>query len=124
MNSPAPSGSTPLKLADFLCFAIYSANLAYGRAYNTGTGTEVSVGAMIELVRAATGTNKPVAREETRVRPEKSEVRALISDSRALRAATGWAPKVELEAGLATTIGWWRDRLARGQVRAGAHYMV
>lgn len=33
MNSPAPSGSTPLKLADFLCFAIYSANLAYGRAY-------------------------------------------------------------------------------------------
>ena len=33
MNAPDPSGSTPLKLADFLCFAIYSANLAYGRAY-------------------------------------------------------------------------------------------
>lgn len=33
MNAPAPPGSTPLKLADFLCFAIYSANLAYGRAY-------------------------------------------------------------------------------------------
>ena len=33
MNAPDPSGSTPLKLADFLCFAIYSANLAFGRAY-------------------------------------------------------------------------------------------
>ncbi|WP_083901497.1 MarR family winged helix-turn-helix transcriptional regulator [Azospirillum sp. B4] len=28
-DSPAP----PPKLADFLCFAVYSANLAYGRAY-------------------------------------------------------------------------------------------
>jgi len=101
-----------------------AAGLAYGRAYNAGTGTEVSVGAMIELVRAATGTNKPVAHDATRVRPEKSEVRALISDSRALRAATGWAPKVELKAGLAGTVAWWRDRLANGQVRAGAHYMV
>lgn len=98
--------------------------LDYGRAYNTGTGTAVSVGAMIELVRAATGTNKPVNREETRVRPENSEVRALLSDSRALRAATGWAPKVELKSGLAATVAWWRDRFAKNKVRAGAHYMV
>ena len=98
--------------------------LDYGRAYNTGTGTAVSVGAMIELVRAATGTNKPVSRDETRVRPENSEVRALLSDSRALRAATGWAPKVDLKSGLATTVAWWRERFARNAVRAEAHYMV
>ena len=28
-----PSAPTPPKLADFLCFAVYSANLAYGKAY-------------------------------------------------------------------------------------------
>jgi DNA-binding MarR family transcriptional regulator len=28
-----PDGPKPPKLSDFLCFAIYSANLAYGRAY-------------------------------------------------------------------------------------------
>src|SRR5581483_7264594 len=28
-----PSDPTAPKLADFLCFAIYSANLAYGKAY-------------------------------------------------------------------------------------------
>ncbi|MGH6642025.1 MAG: MarR family winged helix-turn-helix transcriptional regulator [Bradyrhizobium sp.] len=34
-SNPMPSDSAPPdpKLADFLCFAIYSANLAYGRAY-------------------------------------------------------------------------------------------
>jgi MarR family transcriptional regulator, organic hydroperoxide resistance regulator len=32
MNPADPADPNP-KLADFLCFAIYSANLAYGRAY-------------------------------------------------------------------------------------------
>ena len=30
---PAPSGAGTPRLENFLCFAIYSANLAYGRAY-------------------------------------------------------------------------------------------
>jgi DNA-binding MarR family transcriptional regulator len=33
MNSTDPADPANPKLADFLCFAIYSANLAYGRAY-------------------------------------------------------------------------------------------
>jgi DNA-binding MarR family transcriptional regulator len=33
MNPADPADPTNPKLADFLCFAIYSANLAYGRAY-------------------------------------------------------------------------------------------
>ena len=33
MKSTKPADPSDLKLADFLCFAIYSANLAYGRAY-------------------------------------------------------------------------------------------
>lgn len=32
MKNDAPAAAMP-KLADFLCFAVYSANLAYGRAY-------------------------------------------------------------------------------------------
>jgi DNA-binding MarR family transcriptional regulator len=31
--APAKTKAEPRKLADFLCFAIYSANLAFGRAY-------------------------------------------------------------------------------------------
>jgi MarR family transcriptional regulator, organic hydroperoxide resistance regulator len=33
MNPADPKDPTKPRLADFLCFAIYSANLAYGRAY-------------------------------------------------------------------------------------------
>lgn len=33
MNHPAPADSDIPKLADYLCFAIYSANLAFGKAY-------------------------------------------------------------------------------------------
>jgi predicted transcriptional regulator len=33
MNPSDPADPTNPRLADFLCFAIYSANLAYGRAY-------------------------------------------------------------------------------------------
>ena len=33
MNPTDPKDPTNPRLADFLCFAIYSANLAYGRAY-------------------------------------------------------------------------------------------
>jgi DNA-binding MarR family transcriptional regulator len=33
MNTPTRKDPTNPRLADFLCFAIYSANLAYGKAY-------------------------------------------------------------------------------------------
>ena len=33
MNTSDPSDPSNPRLADFLCFAVYSANLAYGRAY-------------------------------------------------------------------------------------------
>jgi UDP-glucose 4-epimerase len=99
-------------------------SIEYGRAYNSGTGIAVSIATMIDLVRAATGTNKPVAHADERVRPAKSEVRALIADARALHAATGWGPKVDLAAGIGTTVAWWRERFAAGKVRPGSHYLV
>ncbi|MBE0664661.1 MAG: hypothetical protein IH584_02480 [Candidatus Aminicenantes bacterium] len=48
---------------------------------------------MIDLVRTATGTNKPIETEVSRLRPDKSEVRALIADARLFSATTGWAPR-------------------------------
>ncbi|MBX8467994.1 MULTISPECIES: MarR family winged helix-turn-helix transcriptional regulator [unclassified Pseudomonas] len=33
MNSTANTAPTDLKLSDFLCFAVYSTNLAFGKAY-------------------------------------------------------------------------------------------
>jgi UDP-glucose 4-epimerase len=49
-------------------------------------------------------------------------VRALLADATRLGEATGWAPRVALEEGLARTIDWWRGRIAKGLVRPSTSY--
>jgi nucleoside-diphosphate-sugar epimerase len=95
-----------------------------GAAYNAATGVGVTIGEMIDVVRAATGTNKPTKTEASRLRPDKSEVRALIADARLFTAATGWTPKTDLAAGIGLTVAWWRERFKRGAVRADAGYVL
>jgi len=64
-----------------------------------------------------------VAREQERLRPGKSEVRALLADSRRFSGHTGWQPRLTLQHGLARTTDWWRGRLAHGRVRRESTYM-
>lgn len=98
--------------------------VAFGTPYNAGTGTAVSVGEMVELVRAITGTNKPVETDADRVRPEKSEVRALIADAARIGEATGWRPQITLQDGLERTVIWWQGQIETGAMRAQAGYMT
>ncbi len=95
-----------------------------GQPYNAGTGVEVSIGDMVEIVQAATGTNKPVTQEESRLRPAGSEVRALVANSEKLTAACGWSPAVDLDEGVARTIDWWRSRIKSGHIRRSADYLT
>ena len=43
----------------------------------------------------------------------KIDIGSYVADDRAFRAATGWAPAVPLEEGLARTLAWFRPRLDR-----------
>lgn len=98
--------------------------LEYGTAYNTGTGMAVSIGDIVEMVRRLTNTSKPVEKEAMRIRPEHSEVRVLLADSRRLTEATGWRPCISLEDGLSRTIAWWRGRFQEGHVRRSSAYLT
>lgn len=98
--------------------------LEYGSVYNSGTGTAVSIGEIVEKVRRLTGSRKPVEVEEARVRPEHSEVQQLVADTRRLATATGWRPQVTLDEGLAQTVAWWRHRMGAGRVRPQSDYMT
>ena len=93
-----------------------------GQTFNTGSGRMVTIGDMVEVALSLTGCEKQVTCEQERIRPADSEVMALMADASKLRQASGWAPSVSLEDGLARTIGWWRGRMDR--VRGGADYMV
>ena len=98
--------------------------LAFGEPYNAGTGESVSIGDLVDGIRHAAGTNKPVREDPDRFRPPESEVRALCADATRLMQATGWRPRTDLEDGLARTVAWWRGRLATGASRPTAGYVT
>ncbi len=98
--------------------------VSFGRPYNAGSGSAVSVGELLELATELTGCSKPVRHAPARMRPDKSEVRALLADSSRLTENTGWRPATSLRGGLLHTIAWWRDRLGRKLVRTGNDFMT
>ncbi len=95
-----------------------------GTPYNAGTGHAVTIGDMVDEVRRQIGSNKPVVQDAQRLRPEASEVRALLADPQRLADATGWQASMALADGLATTIDWWRGRIADEKVRTSADYVT
>jgi NAD dependent epimerase/dehydratase len=86
--------------------AAAGADAVVGRTIQLGTGFDVSIGELVELIGELLGRELDVELEESRVRPPDSEVERLISSPRLARELTGWAPSVELRAGLARTIPW------------------
>ena len=92
-----------------------------GELFNVGSGVGRTVGDMVEAVQRVAGVDKPVEQEEVRMRPEKSEVNALICDFGKASAAFGYEPRVAFDDGLADL----RDYLVtRGAPNRVAEYHV
>ena len=101
-----------------------SAPLDYGRAYNAGSQRAATIADVLNLVIEITECAKPVVRDESRIRPANSEVRALLADSSMFEHATGWKAHTSLRDGLARTVSWWRNQLQKGRVRSEKDYMT
>ena len=84
-----------------------------GRTIQLGTGTDVSVGELVDLVADILGRELPVELDESRVRPQDSEVERLISTPRLAGELTGWKSRTSLREGLERTITWIEENLAR-----------
>jgi len=82
------------------------ADLWNGETYNLGTGEEIAIGVVAELIFKIMGKQSEIQVEPGRLRPEKSEVLRLISDNRKARMNLNWQPKVGMEEGLRRTIEW------------------
>ena len=89
----------------------------FGTVYNAGTGVETEIGAVINMLNDLTGNNKKIVAESARLRPENSEVRALVADATRLTALSGWRPETDLKGGLDHCVDWWRERIATGRQR-------
>jgi len=82
---------------------------AIGRTVNIGSGREIKMGDLAELIIKVSGKKAALAADGQRKRPAKSEVERLLCDNTLITKLTGWAPKVSLEKGLLKTIAWFRD---------------
>lgn len=82
------------------------AGLWNGETFNLGTGEEISIGSIAELIFRIMEKQPEIQVESGRLRPEKSEVLRLISDNQKAKSALGWQPKVGMEEGLRRTIAW------------------
>ena len=92
---------------------------AIGQVINIGSGTEISIGELADLILDLMGSDVPVLHDEERVRPDASEVWKLCADNRKAKETLGWVPQYGLEDGLMKTIDWVRENL--GRYRTGVY---
>ena len=95
-------------VADTVAGFIAAANSpkAVGRVMQLGTGHDVSIGEIVDLVADLLEKTITVDVDSRRIRPPASEVQRLISSPRLAEELSGWRPEVSLREGLMRTISW------------------
>lgn len=84
---------------------------ALGQTVNLGSGREISVGDLANLIAKMIGKPIKIESEDERLRPQGSEVERLLAENALAQKLLGWKPKVSLEEGLSRTIGWIKENL-------------
>lgn len=98
--------------------SVAESDRALGHVVNIGSGREISIGDLAELLVAVSGKDAKVVADESRVRPDNSEVERLLCDNTRAREWCGWEPQVSLEEGLRRTSDWVRDHLDRLEAKS------
>ncbi|MCB0203507.1 MAG: GDP-mannose 4,6-dehydratase [Anaerolineae bacterium] len=90
-----------------------SVDAAVGQEVNIGADSTISIGDLAQRILRLVGRDLPIVADDQRKRPAGSEVMRLWADNRKAAALIGWRPRVSLDEGLALTIDWVRQNLAR-----------
>ena len=93
----------------FLCAAMVKD--VEGCTFNFGTGKEISIGDLCERIILKVGTHVKIEVDAARLRPNKSEVKRLLSDNSLARERLNWKPFVSLDDGLDKTILWIKENI-------------
>ena len=84
---------------------------AVGQTINLGSGREISIRDLAQLIAKIVGKPIQIETEPQRRRPENSEVERLLASNARAEKLLGWKPRVSLEDGLKLTVDWLRDNL-------------
>ena len=90
---------------------IGAADAALGEIVNAGSGREVAISDVVRKIAEITGRELDVETDEQRLRPEKSEVSRLLSDSSKADRLAGWRAETSLDDGLRQTVDWIREHI-------------
>ena len=91
--------------------AVAQCDQALGQVVNVGSGRDVSVGEVVNLLMAVVDRYPKITTDAQRVRPPNSEVQRLVCDHTRAWEWAGWRPQVSLEEGLRRTAEWVRENL-------------
>ncbi len=91
--------------------AVAQSGKSIGEVINIGMNSEISIKNLVKLIAELMNVEIEIAIEKERVRPEKSEVERLRSDTKKAKELLGWSPKYTLESGLKETIAWFKKNL-------------
>ena len=86
---------------------------AVGRIINIGTGKSFSIGNIVKIILSLMNIEKPIIREDTRIRPVKSEVMELICNNALAQSMLNWVPETTFEEGLKQTCDWIKNNKER-----------
>lgn len=81
-----------------------------GEEINIATGREISIGDLAsELIKQINPRAKIIS-EDSRLRPEKSEVNRLLGSNKKIKELTDWEINYSFEEGLKETIEWFKEK--------------
>lgn len=84
---------------------------AVGKTFNFGSGREISIGDLAQLIADIVGKPIEIRTDQARERPESSEVDRLLADNTLAKEVLGWEPRFSLDQGLAETVDWLQENM-------------
>ncbi|MEI6100616.1 MAG: NAD-dependent 4,6-dehydratase LegB [Eubacteriales bacterium] len=93
--------------------AIEQSDKTVGEEINIASGAEISIGEIANELIAQINPGAKIVCDETRLRPEKSEVERLLGSNEKMKALTGWSPAWSFPDGIAKTIAFLKENLSK-----------
>ena len=105
--------------------AVLGSSEGLGETFNLGSGFEISIKALVELIAEIMGVEVNIVSDESRIRPENSEVERLLADTSKVQKAFDWKPEhagIEgFKIGLEKTVDWFRKPENRGRYKSDVY---
>lgn len=101
--------------------ALAECDAAIGQTVNIGSGAEISIGDLANLIKEMTQSPIQIVSDEQRTRPAGSEVERLLCDCSKLFEMTGYRPQTPIRDGLQKTIEWFGSSKNLSRYKAGIY---